>query len=387
MKVCVITYKACWQDESGCWLSSGGFPLQMRGIASLFDEMTLVTVGVEGGTGGVPLPGNARIIPMEGPSGKDLLRKISVIGRSGYYLPRIISAVREADVVHTPLPGDLPLLGMLVAVVYRKKLFVRYESSWSPNSQTTLGNRITRALVRCFASKRNVMFVTGEGAVRPAPRLEWLFATSLSQHELDAVTPQLDKGLSDPPRIVYFGRLSTEKGVLVLLKAIGLLRQQGLILEAAIVGDGPERDFLENQARQLGCQSLVRFTGQLGREPLAHEAGMADFCVQPSFTEGYSKAWLDAMAFGLPVMSSEVGAARAVIGEEEERGWLVPPGDSGALAARLRDVVNEKRDWGALRRRCRAYVETRTLEAWTERIATRCGQSWGLKRVQGRFRT
>src|SRR5262249_17359192 len=109
-------------------------------------------------------------------------------------------------------------------------------------------------------------------------------------------------------------------------------------------------------------------------------------CVQPSLTEGYSKAWLDAMAHGLPVLASEVGAARGVIGADGERGWLTPPGLSSALAETIQCVIQQKRDWPALRHRCRSFVEARTLEAWGQTIGTICAHQWNLRLTEGRLR-
>jgi glycosyltransferase involved in cell wall biosynthesis len=110
-----------------------------------------------------------------------------------------------------------------------------------------------------------------------------------------------------------------------------------------------------------------------------------DLCVQPSLTEGYSKAWLDAMAHGIPVMSTEVGAARSVLGADGERGWLIPPGDRDALAATLRRVLTSPIDWADLRRRCRSYVEQRTLESWADHIGRFCASRWNTKRVGGKL--
>ena len=95
-----------------------------------------------------------------------------------------------------------------------------------------------------------------------------------------------------------------------------------------------------------------------------------------SHSEGYCKAWLDAMAHGLPVLTTEVGAAAAVIGRDGERGWLVPPADPAAFAAALRRVLSGDLDWAMLRGRCRAFASTRTLEAWAEEIGERCAQRW-----------
>src|SRR6185436_4923283 len=78
-RVCAVSFKPCWQDSSGQWLSFGGFPLQMAAIASLFDEMTLVVEQGEPRPGGLPLPRHANVVALRCPSGSDLRRKISVM--------------------------------------------------------------------------------------------------------------------------------------------------------------------------------------------------------------------------------------------------------------------------------------------------------------------
>jgi glycosyltransferase involved in cell wall biosynthesis len=232
------------------------------------------------------------------------------------------------------------------------------------------------------------MLATGVGASPPAPGAEWIFATALSRAELERISPALERGLGSPPRLVYAGRLSPEKGVEVLLRAVAELQREGFtpFPSVTLVGDGPQRAALERLAGELGCAEAVGFAGQAGRKELSRRLSEADLCVSPSLTEGFSKAWLDAMAHGLPVLASNVGASRAVIGGEGERGWLVSPGDASGLAAALRRVLSGPVDWPALRRRCRAYAEARTLEAWTERIGSLCATKWRLSLRDGKLR-
>src|SRR5437016_5726722 len=123
VRLCVVSFKECWQDDAGTWMSSGGFPAQMAALGTLFDELTLVIVGSQPQAGGIPLPRHAHVVPLRRPVGNDTRRKISVLANLRYYLSSITRHVQAADVVHTPVPGDLPFLGMLVAAALRKRLF------------------------------------------------------------------------------------------------------------------------------------------------------------------------------------------------------------------------------------------------------------------------
>ncbi len=352
----------------------------MAAIGLLFDEMTLMITRGTPCSGGIPLPAQAEVIPLRLPAGRDLRRKLSVLANLPYYLGSMIGHVRRADVVHTPLPGDIPLLGMLVALAFRKRLIARYGGSWAANSQTTVMGRVTKAIMCKYAGGRNVMLATGEGETVPARDMQWIFVSSLSQAELRQIHPRLDKGLSVPPRLIYAGRLSPEKGVLVLIKALAKLKDEDFfrLPHVILAGDGPQRPELEQAVAKYGCTDIIEFAGQLDRNSLSREFLAADICVQPSLTEGFSKAWLDAMSHGVPVVASDVGAARAVIGMEGERGWIMPPGDVERLAAILRRILSDSIDWCALRRRCRAYVEQRTLEDWARRIGEICAAQWKL---------
>jgi glycosyltransferase involved in cell wall biosynthesis len=398
MRVCAISFKECWRDASGRWMSDGGFPRQMTAIASLFDEMTLMTTVVPARSGGIPLPETLRLVPLPRPVGIDARRKLSVAAALPRYARIMASEIRHADAVHVPLPGDLPFIGMVIAQMFRKPLLARYGSSWPINGETTVMNRVTKRWMRLAAGGRNVMLATGEDDAPPAPGMHWIFASAFWASELSTLCPRLDRGLSSPPRLVYAGRLSPEKGVAVLLRALVLLdvHAPGLRPVLTLAGDGPERAALERDAARLLPAGRVVFRGQLDREALSRCLDDADVCVQPSLTEGFSKAWLDAMAHGLPVIASEVGAARAVIGAAGERGLLVPPGDPEALAEALARLLASSPspwqsqwpspDWPALRRRCHEYVQSRTLDAWAERAGSLCASQWHLSLVSGKLR-
>jgi glycosyltransferase involved in cell wall biosynthesis len=360
----------------------------MRAIASLFDRMTLlVTRRDSPGPGALPLPENAEVVPMRRPAGQDFPRKVDVATHLPGYLATIARHVRGADAVHVPPPGDLPLLGMLVGLAMGKRMIVRYCGSWHATSRTTATNRVTRGLMRAFAGGRNVMLATGEAPSIPARNVHWIFATGLSREELSRRRPDLSRGLARPARLAYVGRLSPEKGLDLLVEAVATLEREGFspLPRITLIGEGPERERLAELVRSRGYAGTIGFAGQLDRDALAGALADVDFCVHPSLTEGYSKAWLDAFSQGLPVLATVAGAARAVIGERGERGWLVPAGDPRALADALRRVLTEERDWPALRRRCREFAEARTLESWSSEIGRRCAAQWNVPFSAGKL--
>lgn len=390
MKGCVVTFKECWRDPAGHWYSYGGFPLQMAALSRLFDQLTLVTVEVPPRAGGIPLPATMPVIPLRPLSGSDSRRKLSLLAHLPYYLARITAAIRQADVVHTPLPGDLCLLGMLVAVATGKRLVARYGGSWEATGRITIMNRVTKWLMRRFAGGQRVMLATGLGSQPPAPRMHWVYATAISNHDVATIHPDLDRLPRSPVRLAYAGRLSREKGVKYLLRALGLLQVSASMPNAALklvlYGDGPQRAELEEIACQEGVAGWVEFAGQVDRDVLTRCLLETDVVVLPSLTEGFCKASLDAMLCGAPVVMTEVGSGRAIVGQDGERGWLVPPGNAEELARVLLHVLTSPLDWPALRRRCRAYIEQFTLESWAKKIGEICAGQWGISLIEGKLR-
>jgi len=298
--------------------------------------------------------------------------------------------MRQADVVHVPLPGDIAFLGMLTALAFRKRVLARYGGSWEPTSETTFMNRVTRECMRqCARSPRNVMLATGTGLEPPSPGIEWIFSTAISEREVETVRPDLSRLPGHPMRLAYVGRLSPEKGVKHLICALQMLRSEvplaGEMPHLTVIGGGPEDHALRRLVEDLGCTAYVRFIGQLTRGELVQELQRADLCVLPSLTESFCKARLDAMVCGVPVITTEVGFGRDIVGSDGERGWVVPAGDAAALAHLLGRVLATPLDWPGLRARCRTYATRHTLERWTRDIGARCAKQWGLRFVGGRL--
>jgi glycosyltransferase involved in cell wall biosynthesis len=156
----------------------------------------------------------------------------------------------------------------------------------------------------------------------------------LSQQQADFVSEVhgLGERRADEPagttgaatRLVFVGRLAVQKNVPRLL---GALSRVSAPVELTIVGDGELREELTALAHRLGVPA--RFVGRLSGQPLLDELAKAEVFVSSSDKEGMPLSMMEAMAAGLPVVSTDVGGSRELVGEA---GLLVEPSEA-ALAA------------------------------------------------------
>ena len=131
-------------------------------------------------------------------------------------------------------------------------------------------------------------------------------------------------------------RLDPVKGLTHLIRAFAATHSEFPELRLEIAGEGPERGPLEAQARALGLAGCINFLGW--QDDLAPVLSRWQIFVLPSLEEGFGIAALEAMAAGLPVVATAAGGLPELV-EHGRTGWLVPPGDSAALANRLRELV------------------------------------------------
>jgi glycosyltransferase involved in cell wall biosynthesis len=142
-----------------------------------------------------------------------------------------------------------------------------------------------------------------------------------------------------PFTVLFVGRLVERKGVSHLIEALGRLdrRVDGRLV---IVGEGPERGRLEEDARRLGAVDRVVFRGKVSDAELQRAYASANVFVLPSVvdargdTEGLGVVLLEAMNHGVPVIGSRIGGIPDIV-VDGESGLLVPPGDPEALAGAI----------------------------------------------------
>jgi len=142
----------------------------------------------------------------------------------------------------------------------------------------------------------------------------------------------------DVPRLVCIGRLSPEKGQVLLVHAAAQIRQRGMMAEIVLVGDGPSRSVIERAARELAVDDLVRLVGWQSSEDVRRWIQSSRALVVPSFSEGIPVVLLEAMALERPVIATHVGGVSELV-RRRENGWLVPAGSVEDLAAAILEAL------------------------------------------------
>ncbi len=177
---------------------------------------------------------------------------------------------------------------------------------------------------------------------------QWM-KKSLDVHNIDLIPNFIEKKLFPQVNIqkynqlLFIGRLSREKGVKCLLKAMPLILASHPDAFLTIVGDGPEREKLEYISHNLKINKNVCFVGMVDNKKLSKYYTKSAFCLLPSiWMENCPVAGLEALAFGKPLVGSNIGGIPDII-QEGKTGFLFRKNDHIDLAEKIKILIkNEK---------------------------------------------
>lgn len=179
------------------------------------------------------------------------------------------------------------------------------------------------------------------------------------------------------PVILFVGRLVYYKGLAVLIDA---MRQcEGTLL---LAGDGPLEADLRQRVAERGLQERVRFLGRISDDDLPACYRAADLFVLPSteFTETFGVVQVEAMAAGLPVISTRLATGVPWVNQHEQSGLTVPPGDVDALAAAIRRLSTDRAERerlgrGAVARARALFGKARMIALFKDVVTQVVGQT------------
>jgi len=233
------------------------------------------------------------------------------------HLPNPLAAAAWLGLVATGMPDRPPLTVWYHADITRQKL----------------GRRLLQPLVSACLAQAAGICVSSESLARNSPVLA-------AHRDKVAVVPfgiasrpwlDVDARVDGP--FLFVGRLVPYKGVSVLFEAMAQVPAAQLV----IVGDGPEKAALLAQGDRLGILERVSFAGTLDEAAIASCLTTARALVLPSVdaSEAFGLVQLEAMGAGVPVIATDLPTGVPEVGRPEETGYIVPPGDSVALAGAM----------------------------------------------------
>ena len=361
MRLLIVSHVPHYRHDGG-YFAYGPYAKEIEIWAELFSEIVIAAPLSLG-----PPPSetcrinrpNVRVSRHREVGGTRWLDKVSVVLALPALVVGLSREMWKADAIHVRCPGNLGLLGALLAPLFCRKLVAKYAGQWNgfPGEEWTV--RLQRWLLRS-RWWRGPVTVYGR-SVDEAPHVIEFFSTMFTADQLSRAKVSLAaKTWGSPPTVAFTGRLTRAKNADVLIKAVAELKSEGIHLQTFIVGDGPERERLKSLANSLNVQDLVVFTGGIVPERVPEYLERSDIFVLASETEGWPKSIAEAMAFGLICIGSDRGLIPKFLAEG--RGLTVRPKDVSGLVDTLRRVATSPADYKEMRRRASQWAQVYSIE-------------------------
>jgi glycosyltransferase involved in cell wall biosynthesis len=251
--------------------------------------------------------------------------------------------VRERiDVVHGHMPrANIP--GTILGRLARVPVIVSQEHSWTSHRRqrrqflhrNVVGRWSTVVLALSESNRRNII-----ESERIAPERIRVLPNAIESFPRTGHHVRRDLGIPEGTALVgAVGRLTWEKGHSDLIEAVGLLASSSSPLRCLIVGGGAEEARLERLVRESGLTEQVLLLGH--RRDTRELISALDVAVLPSRSEGSPLALLEYMCAGVPIVATSVGGIPELI-DDRVHGLLAPPQDPNALAARIRELLDDR---------------------------------------------
>ena len=268
----------------------------------------------------------------------------------GYGLLAIQRDVPVLGTIHHPITVDRRLEMEHAQTRYKRMTLARWYSF--TNMQTRVAQRLTRIITVSESSHGDI---TKDHGVDPS-----------KMHVVPVgVDPTLFRPIPGVERIP--GRMITTasadvtmKGLRYLLEALAKLRTEREV-SLTVIGKPKAGGRSAETIERLGLTDIVSFVSGVSDERIYEMYSESELAIVPSLYEGFSLPAIEAMSCGVPLVSTTGGALPEVVGRDNDTAFLVPPGDSEALAARIRTALDDPE----LRAKIGARGRQRVIDNWS----------------------
>ncbi|TQL47874.1 glycosyltransferase involved in cell wall biosynthesis [Homoserinimonas aerilata] len=269
--------------------------------------------------------------------------------RSRAHAARILDEVKP-DVVH--IQSHIVVGRGMAREAHKRGIRVIATNHFMPENMiehTLLPKFLRQTAIRLAWRDASRTFALCEAVTTPTRKAAAFLEAETELRGVHAISCGIDASLYTPSleprsenRIVFVGRVTGEKHIDVLLRAVASLDAK-LDVKLDIVGGGDQMNQLKQLATTLGIRSNVNFTGYVSDEELRGTLTHATLFAMPSIAELQSIATMEAMASGLPIVAADAMALPHLV-HNGENGFLFTPGDSADLAEKLTKVLRMPQD-------------------------------------------
>lgn len=252
---------------------------------------------------------------------------------------------RKADILHFHLNFPLAKILHLVMGPRRQKVVVTYHGDIV--RQKKFFGFFYKLITHMFLKRANVILPTSSKLIESSPYLRPYKAKckvvplSIDLKKFCGPPKKVfDLGIAPNDKVVLFvGRLCPYKGVEYLIQAM-----RDVEAKLLIVGEGPLREKLEKKAKFLRVDKKIKFLGKISTEKLKYCYDACDVFVLPSIenSEAFGIVQLEAMAYGKPVVNTNLPTGVPEVSKDGETGITVAPKDSKGLAQAINRILNNK---------------------------------------------
>jgi glycosyltransferase involved in cell wall biosynthesis len=347
--------------------------------ASIFREVVIAAPGRRGppdATSARLSAANIRLAPQKEAGGTSLISKLVLIASIPSMVWKLVSQMRKADAIHIRCPGNLGLIGALLAPLFGKPMVAKYAGQWSDYPGEA---RTVRFQKRVLGSGwwRGPVTIYEEPGPSGSRNLIPFFNSVFDGEQLERArrSSGQQRPRSDGPlHVLFVGRLSESKNVDVVVDAAIELRGRGTDFELDVLGEGELTDRLASRISATDQEEHVRLHGAVPFDEVLAHYETADVLVLISETEGWPKAICEGMAFGLICVGSNRGAIPRMLGED--RGFVIDAGDQAALVDILARVSADPEGLRGMSERASLWAQEYSLEALRTELVALLHRAW-----------
>ncbi len=221
---------------------------------------------------------------------------------------------------------------------------------WGRGADVYKSGQVSRLISRVVLKKTNTVIALTENMRleinRRCKRDVVVIPNGINLSDYEGLSKERTRtklSLGEGEKVVLFvGTLRPVKGAEYLIRAFDIVRRNESGFKLLMVGDGEQREFLENLVKELDLYDIVTFVGKVPNEKVPQYLKASDVFVLPSLSEGFPNVVLEAMASGLPVVATRVGGMSEII-KDHINGYLVDAGDPDGIAEKLQLLLEDEK--------------------------------------------